>query len=96
MTLLEKTYIDLRQNGLVRNAEQFSMHYLNKSRSWYAVQMHEGRDFSAAAAIQCLQTIRLLKVDRVNLNAAQRNLLVNVEQLLSDHLLDRYAVLEIA
>ena len=66
MTLLETLYKHLRYNDLTANAEHFSKHYLNKSRSWYAVQTHEGRDFSASAAFNCLTSINeKLKEDTI-------------------------------
>lgn len=95
MTLLEQTYRELRAAGLTDCAEAFSRDYLGKNKNWYAFQTHTGRDFSFAAAVQCLQTIRLALIDEAKLNAAQRKILVKAEQLLSSHLLDRHAVIEI-
>lgn len=59
MTLLEQTYLQLRDAGLVKCAEDFSRDYLGKNKNWYAFQTHTGRDFSVAAAVQCLRKIEL-------------------------------------
>ena len=59
MTLLEQTYRGLRDAGLVGTAEAFSTNYLGKNKNWYAWQKHAGRDFSVAAAVQCLRSLRI-------------------------------------
>lgn len=58
MTLLETAYRQLRDVGLVRNAEAFSSDYLLKNKNWYAYQKHKGRDYSVGVAIQCLRSLR--------------------------------------
>ena len=58
MTLLEQTYLQLRDTGLVKCAEDFSRNYLGKNKNWYAFQTHNGRTFSVSAAVQCLRSIR--------------------------------------
>lgn len=58
MTLLEQTYRQLHDAGLVRNTANFSRQYLCRNANWYAWQKHVGRDMGAAAAIQCLRTVR--------------------------------------
>ena len=59
MTLLEQTYRGLRDAGLVGTAEAFSTQYLGKNKNWYALQAHYGRDFSVAAAVNCLRYLRI-------------------------------------
>lgn len=91
MTLLEQTYTDLLNHNVVKNAEHFSVKFLNKSRSWYAVQTHEGRDFSTAAAIQCLRSIRNeLTVDGDN--AQRRQALEMAAVALLEHLNKNHAI----
>lgn len=92
MTLLETIYNSLRCNDLVRNAEHFSTAYLSKSRSWYAVQTHEQRDFSSAAAIQCLRQIRSTQTNTVALSGEQRVTLSAAEELIADYLQDKHAI----
>jgi hypothetical protein len=58
MTLLEQTYTQLKQVGLVNCAEAFSRNYLQKNCNWFAYQKHTGRDYSVGAAIACLRSIR--------------------------------------
>ena len=95
MTLLETLYKHLRYNDLTANAEHFSTHYLNKSRSWYAVQTHEGRDFSTSAAIHCLRTIRLFSNEPA-LSNEQKKALETAEQRLSNHLFEKNRIITIA
>jgi len=95
MTLLETLYKHLRYNGLTTNAEHFSTEYLNKSKSWYAVQTHQHRDFSASAAIQCLRQIRSTQANAATMSDAQRIALYTAEQLLTQHLQQQHAVAEI-
>lgn len=91
MTLLEKTYKDLRSYDVVSNAEHFSVKFLNRSRSWYAVQTHEQRDFSTAAAIQCLRSIRNeLTVDGDN--AQRRKALEMAAVALLEHLNKNHSI----
>jgi hypothetical protein len=94
MTLLENIYHHLHNNGLVNNREHFSKQYLGKSRNWYAVQTHEGRDFSTNAAIECLRSIRNKTRSRT-LSGEQQVALLTAERLVSQHLSQRHAVAEI-
>jgi len=94
MTLLENIYHHLHNNGLVNNREHFSKHYLGKSKNWYAVQTHEGRDFSTSAAIECLRNIRSA-TSNAELQAAQQLALLTAERLVSQHLNQQHAVAEI-
>lgn len=93
MTLLEQTYRELRAAGLTDCAEAFSRDYLGKNKNWYAFQTHTGRDFSVAAAVQCLRSLRsrqtapgLLQTQRRALTAAERALLahLNYTHLVAD------------
>lgn len=94
MTLLENIYHHLHNNGLVNNREHFSKHYLGKSKNWYAVQTHEGRDFSTSTAIECLRNIRTATQGEA-LSAAQQLALLTAERLVSQHLNQQHAVAEI-
>ena len=94
MTLLENIYHQLQHNGLVNSRENFSIHYLGKSRNWYAVQTHEGRDFSTSAAIECLRNIRSAASNSA-LDAAQRLALLTAERFVFQHLNQQHAVAEI-
>lgn len=94
MTLLENIYHHLHNNGLVNNREHFSMHYLSKSKNWYAVQTHEGRDFSTSAAIECLRNIRNTTRSEA-LSAAQQLALLTAARLVSQHLNQQHAISEI-
>lgn len=86
MTLLETVYRHLKHNELTHSAEHFSKEYLNKSRSWYAVQTHMQRDFSLSAAIECLRRIRTLRISNEPKHREQETALVNVEKLLNYYL----------
>lgn len=84
MTLLENIYHHLHHNGLVNSKEHFSICYFGKSRSWYAVQTHEHRDFSANAAIVCLRNIRI-EASNAALSAAQQLALLTADRLVTYH-----------
>ena len=94
MTLLENIYQHLHYNGLVKNQEHFSQHYLGKSRSWYAVQTHERRDFSISAAIACLRNIRGATHCHT-ISKQQQLALMTAEHLVSLHLSKHHAVADI-
>jgi hypothetical protein len=68
------------------SAEHFSKEYLNKSRSWYAVQTHMQRDFSRSAAIECLRRIRTVQISHEPKHKEQETALVNLENLLNNYL----------
>lgn len=96
MTLLETIYKHLKHNQLTHSAEHFSKEYLNKSRSWYAVQTHMQRDFSLSAAIECLRRIRTAQRSLTATTDTQQLKLAELEQLLAQHLKHHHAVAEIA
>ena len=91
MTLLENIYHHLQHNGLVYSREHFSKQYLGKSKNWYAVQTHEGRDFSLSAAIECLRNIRNA-ASNLALDAEQQMALLTAERLMKFHLSQEYTV----
>ena len=94
MTLLETTYINLHSIGLVACAEAFSADYLGKNRNWYALQKYAGRDFSVAAAIQCLRSVRL-KQRNAQLPTQQQLTLLQLEQRLLAHLNEKHSVADV-
>lgn len=94
MTLLERTYTDLKVAGLTGCAEAFSRDYLGKNKNWYAFQTHTGRDFSVAAAVQCLRSLRSRQTAD-GLIEAQRKTLAGAEQALLSHLIDTHLVLDV-
>jgi hypothetical protein len=94
MTLLENIYHHLHNNGLVNNREHFSKQYLGKSKSWYAVQTHEHRDFSTSAAIECLRNIRSATRGET-LSSSQQLALLTAERLMAQHLSEQHAVADI-
>ena len=94
MTLLEQTYRGLRDAGLVGTAEAFSTQYLGKNKNWYALQAHYGRDFSVAAAIQCLRSLRIRQA-APELNPAQHTALAAVQQAILTHLNHTHLVADV-
>lgn len=86
MTLLETVYRHLKHYQLTHSAEHFSKEYLNKSRSWYAVQTHMQRDFSLSAAIECLRRIRTVRISTAPKCEEQETALFIAEKLLNDYL----------
>jgi hypothetical protein len=91
MKLLNYTYMKLIE---IETTEELSQKWCKKNRNWFAWQKHAERDFSIDAAINCLARTRLRLVERQD-KAGQREL-VEVEQLLSDYLLHKHKVAEIA
>lgn len=91
MTLLEQTYEHLSRAGLTSSAEAFSRDYLGKSRSWFAHQKHAGRDYSVAAAIQCLRVIKE-RLQSQELNVVERTLLVRTADQLQLHLAAQHSI----
>ena len=95
MTLLENIYYHLQHNGLVNSREHFSTHYLGKSKNWYAVQTYEGRDFSLAAAIQCLRQLRRTQQNAELKSEGQHIALRATKQLLEQHLTETHFIAEV-
>jgi hypothetical protein len=94
MTLLEHTYMQLHSVGLVRSTAGFSTQYLHRNRNWYAWQVHTGRDMSAAAAVQCLRSVRA-QLKACSINSTQRQALAAAENVLLGHLRERHAVADV-
>lgn len=94
MTLLEQTYRQLHSAGLVRSTAGFSRQYLGRNRNWYAWQKHAGRDMCAAAAIQCLRTIRD-QLQAATLDSTQKAALEAASAVLLGHLRQRHAVADV-
>mgnify|MGYP001765413923 CR=1 FL=1 len=94
MTLLEQTYRELRAAGLTQCAEEFSRDYLGKNKNWYAFQTHTGRDFSVAAAVQCLRSLRS-RLAAPGIEQAERRALEAAEQALLMHLNDTHLVADV-
>lgn len=95
MTVIETTYKNLKQANLTTTCESFSKDYVGRSRSWFAWQRHMGRDFSIAAAAQCLRSIRLQQERDGALSMAQRLALTTAERELIEHLQEHFGVAEI-
>ncbi len=62
MLLIEQIYETLTEHDLVLTAEEFSLDWCGKSRSWYGERRHSRRDFSVTAAISCLDKVNLRQV----------------------------------
>ena len=95
MTLIEDTYQTLKKAKLTTTREAFSSDYICRSRNWFAWQRHVGRDFSIAAAVQCLRSIRLRRQRVSALNIVQLQALATAEQGLREHLIERYSVADV-
>jgi len=94
MTLLENTYRQLSNAGLVNCAARFSSDYLGKNSNWYAYQKHSKRDFSIDAAVQCLRSIRAQQL-KPKLTQAQQNALAATEFELLAHLSAQHYVADV-
>ena len=94
MTLLENTYRQLSNAGLVNCAARFSSDYLGKNKNWFAYQKHTGRDFSIDAAVKCLRSIRAQQL-KPKLTKAQQHALATAAQHLLDHLTNQHCIADV-
>lgn len=94
MTLLEKTFRQLHEHGLVETAEHFSTEYLGRNRNWYAWQRHAGRDISAGAAVDCLRTVRR-QLSCSQLAHEQQHALRMIAEMLLAHLNERHSIADV-
>lgn len=92
MTLIEQTYILLRDVDLVHTREQFSTAYVGKNPNWYSYQTHVGRDFSVLAAAHCLRAVSKLEHAQ-SIKPTQRRSIARVSALLSDYLREQHLAL---
>jgi hypothetical protein len=58
MLLMEKVYQQLKQDVFVETAEDFSVDWCWRSKSWFAVQRNSDHDFTVEVAINCLNTVK--------------------------------------
>jgi hypothetical protein len=86
MTLIETTYQSLKQANLTTSRQAFSRDFVNRNKSWCSYAAHMKRDFSAAAAIDCLRSIRALQERDRALNSQQQQTLMRTEIELQEHL----------
>jgi hypothetical protein len=94
MKLLNYTLLKLLEIDEIGTAEQLSIDWCNKNKNWAAWQKHAGQDFSIDAAINCLARTRLRLVERQDKTG--QLVLAELEQLLSDYLLRKHNIAEIA
>lgn len=94
MKLLKYTYMKLIEIEEIDTAEELSKDWCKKNRNWCAWQKHAGQDFSLDAAINCLARTRLRLAERQDKEGKAG--LAEVEWLLSEYLLHKHKVAEIA
>ena len=103
MLLIEKILDLLVEHDLVETAEDFSIDWCCKSRSWYAERKHSRRDFSVTAAISCLDTanrkllmLRLRQKRMGGLLNAEVVALGQIEDALREFLQEQHRITEVA
>lgn len=94
MTFLQHIFTQLRGAQLVGSAQAFSTLYMRKHANWYSYQRHVGSDFSCAAAIQCLRSVRDQLVYGQH-SPQQQRVLAGIETQLLDHLRAAYHVADV-
>ncbi|WP_037306888.1 hypothetical protein [Ruegeria halocynthiae] len=94
MKLMNYTYMKLIEIDEIETAEELSRTWCRKNRNWFAWQKHAGHDFSVDAAINCLARTRARLAERSD-SKGKRGL-EEVERLLSDYLLHKHKIAEIA
>lgn len=95
MTLIENTYMQLKDAGLIATREEFSRTFVGKNPNWFAYQVHVGRDFSVDAAISCLLKIRSKLNEADGLRARQVKALARSEAQLMQRLNEHYHVADV-
>ena len=94
MKLMNYTYMKLVELGEIETGEELSKYWCKKNRNWFAWQKYAGHDFSVDAAINCLARTRA-RLDERSDSKGKRGL-EEVERLLSDYLLHKHKIAEIA
>lgn len=95
MTLIEQTYLILKQAGLTTTRQAFSREYVGKNQNWFSYQAHMNRDFSITAAIRCLRAVRFLREHEPTLQQDQKKALRSAEVMLLEHLNERHRIAEV-
>lgn len=95
MTLIETTYQSLKQAKLTTTREAFSRDFVKRSRSWYSYTTHVHRDFSVAAAIDCLRSIHEIQAQGDELTPYQQQTLTSVENKLKTLLSARHFIADV-
>ena len=83
---MNDTYTELRNAKLIKSGRQFSSTYVLRNANWFAYQKHNGRDFSLAAAIDCLRSVRKRMQRTEALNEVQAEALQAIEDQLTAYL----------
>lgn len=103
MLLIEKIYGRLLETDLVDSAEDFSIVWCGKSKSWFAERKHSGRDFSISTAINCLDHIRTKRFFAQRKNLSLDGLLDyeirTLDQItaeIKEYLLEQHRISEVA
>lgn len=103
MLLMEKIYNELAEVDLVDNAEEFSIKWCNKSRSWFAVQKNKGGDLTIQTAICLLNYVKVRRairfISRKQLGSIlddEIDLLTSVVEQLDSYLLDAHQIVAVA
>ena len=94
MKLLNYAFYKLAEIGEVHSAKDLSANWCQKNSNWFSYQNYMGQDFSIDAAINCLARIRRRASERSD--PIGRPALTELEQMLSDYLLLKHKVAEIA
>lgn len=94
MKLLNYTLMTLIEIEEIETAAELSTDWCKKNRNWFAWQKHARQDFSIDAAINCLALTRQRLTERNDL--VGRISLAELERLLSDYLLHKHKVADIA
>lgn len=103
MLLVEQVFEELREHDLVQTAEDFSTDWCRKSRSWFSECKHSQRDFSASAAISCLDAVnrnkaifRMSQRRMGGLLDAEVGALERMGQAIKVYLRDQYRIGDVA
>lgn len=94
MKLVNFVYLMLLSINEVNTAEEYSSTWFKKNKNWFARQKFSGHDFSIDAGINCLSYIRARLGQRRDDEG--RQVLAEIESLLSDYLFLKHKVSDIS
>lgn len=86
MNIMNDTYTALRNAKMIKSGRQFSITYVLRNANWFAYQKHNVRDFSLAAAIDCLRSVRKQLERQSALSEVQQVVLRKINDTLSAYI----------
>lgn len=103
MLLMELIFTELYEFDIVDSAEEFSIDWCGRSKSWYGVQKNKGSDLSVSAAITLLNHVKMRRSMRIigrqkmgSIFEYEITILSGIIEHLGDYLLLSHNIVEVA